>query len=388
MRLKKRRKWSTYTCVLILVSAAGVFGLCGLSFALGVGFGRSSISSDQRELGSVPSESKNAGLNLQNSPRGILASNPVASAQNAASSSNKASPMSSNTSQMTKRQQSPNGGAFVHMGKTGGSTLSILLRNGCHSYVAHPCREIAAEHESLASRRIESYYHVPDFGLLPVSHHDFYLITMRDPFDRTVSAFVFEHIRNKDARNEEIDEFKRPKYEEAYRCFPTLQSFVELLGEDSKQFKYPYHKALVVADSCTDLARAAFHGRVKIYNHLYFGYQRIGTLIPDISHQTLYATRQEHLWDDWKTVNDALGQTDVYIPPNQQVRNMTVLELQNQLPVTRHLTALGRDILCRALKEEYEAYFWILQRAKNLSPHDISQSMAYAKKNCPDVSLR
>ena len=274
------------------------------------------------------------------------------------------------------------------MGKTGGSTLSILLRNGCHSYVAHPCREIAAEHESLASRRIESYYHVPDFGLLPMSHHDFYLITMRDPFDRTVSAFVFEHIRNKDARNEEIDEFKRPKYEEAYRCFPTLQSFVELLGEDSTQFEYPYHKALVVADSCTDLARAAFHGRVKIYNHMYFSYQRIGALIPDISHQTLYATRQEHLWDDWKTVNEALGQTDVYIPPNQQVRNMTVLELQNQLPVTRHLNALGRDILCRALKEEYEAYFWFLQRAKNLSPHDISQSMAYAKKNCPDVSLR
>ena len=248
---------------------------------------------------------------------------------------------------------------------------------------------IAPEQESVASRQIESYYHVPDFGLLPQSHHDFYLITLRDPFDRTVSAFVFEHIRNKDARHEEIDEFKRPKFEEAYKCFPTLQSFVELLGDDSTEFQYPYHKAMVVADSCADLARAAFHGRVKIYNHLYFSFQRIGTLIPQIGQQTLYVTRQEHLWDDWRTVNQALGQPAqaVYLPTHQQIRNTTAYELQNQLPVTRTLDKRGREILCHALTEEYEAYFWILHHAKNLSPHSISQSMAYAKKNCPSISL-
>ena len=30
-------------------------------------------------------------------------------------------------------------GAFIHVGKTGGSTLSLLLRNGCHSFVPKPC---------------------------------------------------------------------------------------------------------------------------------------------------------------------------------------------------------------------------------------------------------
>lgn len=281
----------------------------------------------------------------------------------------------------------------MHMGKTGGSTLSLLLRNGCHSYMAHPCREV--DHESMASKLIESYYHVPDFGLLRQSHHDFYLITTRDPLDRTISAFVFEHIRNKDARDETIDEFKRPKYEWAYQCFPTLQSFVDLLGDGdqdpSTQFRYPYSQAMVVADSCTDLARAAFHGRVKIYSHLFFSFQRIGTLIPQINRQTLYVTRQEHLWDDWRAVNEALGQTDgpAYIPPHQEeVRNTTVLELQDRLPVTRELNERGREMLCRALEEEYQAYFWFLGHAKNLSPHDISQSIAHAKKNCPNVVIR
>ena len=49
-------------------------------------------------------------------------------------------------------------GAFVHLEKTGGSTLSLLLRNGCHSYMPKPCREVVGK-ESAASKRVESYYH-------------------------------------------------------------------------------------------------------------------------------------------------------------------------------------------------------------------------------------
>jgi len=54
--------------------------------------------------------------------------------------------------------QSPEGGAFVHIGKTGGSSLSVLLRNGCHSWMPHPCRNVTRE--TRASELIESYYHV------------------------------------------------------------------------------------------------------------------------------------------------------------------------------------------------------------------------------------
>jgi len=185
-----------------------------------------------------------------------------------------------------------------------------------------------------------------------------------------------------------LDEFKRPKFEEAYKCFPTLQSFAELL-DGKQEFRYPYSKAMVVADSCPDLARAAFYSHVKIYNHLYFSYQTIGTLIPQVAHQTIYVTRQEHLWDDWKTVNIALGQApeSVHIPV-QHLRNTTVLELQNKLPVTRALNERGREILCRVLQDEYNAYFWFLRKAKNLSPHDISQSILHSKQNCPKLEFQ
>jgi Sulfotransferase family len=284
------------------------------------------------------------------------------------------------------------GGALIHTGKTGGSTISVLLRHGCHSFMPHPCRtDEELPHESMASKRIESYYHVPDFGRLPQSHHAFYVVMSRDPLDRMISAFVFDHVRNRYARNETVDPFKVQKYQDAYVCFPTLQRFVDLLGDDPHHFSYPHKQNWVSAESCPDLAKAAIHSRVKIYNHLYFSYQKLLSFVPTIHQQTLYAIRQEYLWPDWKSLNVVLGQTEpVYVPENDKdrmIRNVTQMEAAHAMPVTRELDAVGTVRLCQALRGEYRGYLWLLKRAKNLSPHDVDQSIAYAKRQCPSLDI-
>jgi hypothetical protein len=43
-------------------------------------------------------------------------------------------------------------GAFIHVGKTGGSTLSRYQRNGCHSFVPKPCRGKYLLNESYISK--------------------------------------------------------------------------------------------------------------------------------------------------------------------------------------------------------------------------------------------
>lgn len=280
----------------------------------------------------------------------------------------------------------PKNGSFVHVGKTAGSTVSILLRNGCHSFMPHPCREVPME--SIVSLLIQSYYHVPDFGKLKDSHHDFYALSCRDPFDRTVSAFVFDHINNRYARNETIDPWKVEKYMEAYRCFPTLQDYVELLGEDSKQFSYLFTQRSVNADSCPDLARAAFHGRVKLYSHLFFSFQRIQSLLPSDHEYDLYAVRKEFLWKDWKSLNGAFGQpeTSVFIPPESQSQRRNVTD--DRMPVKRTLNEHGRSLLCRALEDEYRVYFSFLNRAKNLNSGDLELSIQVARRNCPMLAIR
>lgn len=47
--------------------------------------------------------------------------------------------------------------AFIHLGKTGGSTLSLQLRNGCHSFVKKPCHKV--QNETIVSELVTNYYH-------------------------------------------------------------------------------------------------------------------------------------------------------------------------------------------------------------------------------------
>lgn len=55
---------------------------------------------------------------------------------------------------MPPQESSENTAGFVHVGKTGGSTISKLLRNGCTSFVEGPCRQII--HESIISKSVVS----------------------------------------------------------------------------------------------------------------------------------------------------------------------------------------------------------------------------------------
>lgn len=275
-------------------------------------------------------------------------------------------------------QRTPAGGAFVHIGKTGGSTLSVLLRNGCHSYMRHPCRNVTDE--TTASQRIQSYYHVPDFGLLPQSKHDFYLVTVRDPLDRTISGFVYDHYRNQQARGIPLTQLALDRTKAAYSCFPKLETFAGYLEGDPSDFDYPFAKNIINNTSCQDLARAAMAGRVRIFNHLYFGYARIQQLIPDMGHQILLVSRQEHLWSDWQAINRVLGQTSSVVQPASAIRrNMTHLVL----PVGRQLSRRRARALCRALADEYRAYFGLLRQAVNVQPAHVEQALAKARHNCP-----
>jgi hypothetical protein len=97
--------------------------------------------------------------------------------------------------EITKPPRTP--GAFLHIGKTGGSTLSHLLRHGCHSWAPKPC-QIPANETYIS--QLSTYYHVPDFKKLNKTAYSFYTISLRDPLERTLSAFTYSHPANQRAR--------------------------------------------------------------------------------------------------------------------------------------------------------------------------------------------
>ncbi|CAB9511645.1 expressed unknown protein [Seminavis robusta] len=272
-------------------------------------------------------------------------------------------------------------GAFIHMGKTGGSTLSLRLRNGCHSYMTKPCRSVPLE--TVASRLVGTYYHVPDFGLIPQSKHPFYIMTLRDPFQRSVSAFVYEHLDNVKARGETISPLSEEAKTEAKKCFPTLETFVEYIGDNPDDYDYPYHRSQIVATNCTSLARAVMDAKVRRFNHFFFPFQKIRDFIPTDNNPIIFATRQEHLWYDWKKINFLLGQVGDVVTPPDKARDLSDV---NQ-PVTRDLSELGRHRLCKALQKEYDGYVRILREAINLNDKDVEESLAEIHQNCPNVII-
>lgn len=282
-------------------------------------------------------------------------------------------------------KQDPTGGAFVHIGKTGGSTLSKLMRNGCPSMIERPCYHVPKE--TIVSKLVHSYYHVMDFGLLPQSNHDFYLLSLRDPFDRLVSAFCYEHMRNRHATNNtgSLNRFQIKVLDNAYKCFPTLEDFASYFQQgDPYQFHYPYKYNIVEPKPCRDFALAVFHGKVRLFHHLYFNYQQIRSLIPNIHQQTILATRLETLWEDWTSANTYLGQSiETILIPDAHLRDTSHLDL----PVTKELSVQGREAICLALQLEYNAYFWLVSRAKNLNRHDLAATLVRARQRCPSVQL-
>eukprot|EP00980_Cylindrotheca_fusiformis_P004006 scaffold880_cov132-Cylindrotheca_fusiformis.AAC.2 len=286
---------------------------------------------------------------------------------------------------MPPRDSSVKSAGFVHIGKTGGSSISTLLRNGCTSFVAGPCRNIS--HETSVSKYVEHYYHVPDFWRLPETKHEAFIISIRDPFDRSVSSLLYHHPEN--AKVYSLRQTKKQLYYGplAYACFPTLEAFAQLMHGNSTNCNYPYRQNSIVADDCTGLACAVVHGKVRLFSHLFFNYRNIlDTKLPTDPPRRIFVLRQEFLWDDWKALNQLLGQTEPVIIPSasEKWRNVTGIKL----PVTRDISLDGRNKLCHALQAEFMAYFRILKKAINMNKAEVEKSVIIAQKNCPNLDVR
>ncbi len=99
--------------------------------------------------------------------------------------------------------------AFIHVGKSGGSTISVLLRNGCMTAVdGIPCESDRwlkipnQTEETIASKRILFYLHTPhvDKGNMTGYYQRIssVVVVARDPLERFISAFLARHPRNLD----------------------------------------------------------------------------------------------------------------------------------------------------------------------------------------------
>jgi len=326
------------------------------------------------------------------------------------------------------RPKTPNTlGAFVHISKTGGSSLTRLLKNGCHRKLRKPClargglpRDIPKES---AVSKLTTYYHVPDFinFRLFTEPHKFYLFTIRDPLERLISAYLFLHPSNQAAvsyhtarkrhantrvlnSTEELHNFHYNWIDKGshmnfnasidlFSCFPSIQSYSSLLNNSDRNQKSHWEVYWKRGD-CANVARSTLRQiaernsqkRVTSANQFVWNLPSITHhLIPDnktieMWDTTILLTRTEHMVDDWISANRYLGQVgEIVTPPIKVIGDSSGIEY----PVKNDLTEGGRKSLCLALANEYTIYFSLLVKAENLSNRDVYKSLEQAKRNCP-----
>jgi hypothetical protein len=290
-------------------------------------------------------------------------------------------------------------GAFVHIGKTGGSSLTKLLANGCHSFIEKPCRNVTSE--SVISKQT-TYFHTPDFelgGLINRSF-DFYVITLRDPLSRTISSYrhshpdnqlvwLFDEVKQTPHYKEQVEKFgeihnliwkKRAEvtlepYKELYKCFPTLQDFSMQLTVNIQR------EDILDKKNCSNVASLALQHRVPLLEHLFWDIRKVVSQIDLKPEAELVVLRTEYLLNDWLTGNYYLGGLHLGNEFGEILRN------SSNYPVQKKVDREGRLRLCAAIQEEYIIYFELLWRAKNLNRDDIKDCMKRAKTLCPNVTI-
>lgn len=320
-------------------------------------------------------------------------------------------------------------GAFIHLGKTGGSSLSTLLNNGCHSWVPKPCRDDLAhasfdmKHETILSK-LTTYYHTPDFSNKVMFHnlksniHEFIVITVRDPFERMVSKYVYSHpallIVNKFEAFKKTAQFtiqmrklgseaavyafreakiqdKHREIFDVYECFPTLEAFAMLL-DDVLDHKAEHWRDSMKRGDCANVAKLAVNpfaiddaGFETLLTHFHWNLVSMYQSHAGIDAYPTMALRTEHLNTDWIASNRYLGQDGDVLSPVKKLRD-TSSTIQSSV-VSKDLSKEGRKKVCIALKDEYNYYLSIIWNSINLKQDEKLESLEYSRKNCPWLDL-
>lgn len=169
----------------------------------------------------------------------------------------------------------------------------------------------------------------------------------------------------------------------AYKCFKSLESFAEYIGDEPDKFTY-HNPNLINKRNCTILARAIVAGRVSALEHMYNNYVNMLQWIP--AGKDIYIIRQEHIWDDWVRVNHMLGEKVPVVLPVERVRRNVTADAKP--PVTKDLSGAGTRRLCRALIHEYDALFKLMHRAKNIATEEIDEAVETGSRHCPNIGIR
>lgn len=276
---------------------------------------------------------------------------------------------------------------YVHVGKTGGITLDKVLRSNCMWYSGAARRKkclkaLDDDHDGGSSNTMVSELSKATLHLGPrrdynewILNATIFLVTVRNPIARAVSASNFDHPSNNDPRRyaQGMPDSVKLFYIE---CFPTVQDLANLL-QVADQAKQRLTKKQL---TCYNSARRtlAGDGSRNGASHLrmnYAFYNELSmALFPD---RPLLVLRTEYLWEDLARIDRMLGGNG-YFP---HVGKAYTHGSQSHA-VQQGLSVQGKQTVCCYLASEMQIYEDLLRKAINLLPMEIRETLSEAYCDC------
>ena len=317
-------------------------------------------------------------------------------------STDKSSKPSKDALQALKSKPKPRSITFLHVGKAGGSSVSCNIRAAfkwgkrhCPGYEHGNKLRYAygSRNDSAISKQVHCYVHYNE--RLYCYDNPSFVVNVRNPIDRLISWYLYEHRENWAVTANHTYPPNRPKHcgqQMLFSCYPTLDSLaaVGLAGDRPSDGDMLRIRHDLTEDECRRWAWAAVRGRIPASYHNVWNYEWYLSYLLDRKARgkdlEIFVLRIEHLDEDWSNLDKLLGGTGAALPKSRSHNNDAS---KKQLAVSdKTMSADGMANLCRALCREIQVYRQVLEMADNLERDQVAESLRELKKICPKTNER
>ena len=211
---------------------------------------------------------------------------------------------------------------YVHVGKTGGTTLNSVLQSNCRLYSKSGAKKCISnfqrmqKNESKLSSMVEKTMHIKGRPAhfkpkRPGDKVTTFLFTVRNPITRAVSGFDMTNPKNERRKGSNVTNFFY------FKCFPMAQVLAEVLENSTSETDnlcYPLGKNTLQGGlGTTNIAKDAYQ--------LKFNYGAFTNLtIQKYPSKEIFVVRTEALWEDMADLEVALGGS------HEQFENVKILK--------------------------------------------------------------
>ena len=272
---------------------------------------------------------------------------------------------------------------YVHVGKTGGTTLDSILRSNCEWYwrslYCWKAFHAQGEETILSKLTLKTIHARPierEEDLQFVEHNiTTFLFTVRNPIDRAISSFYFDHPDNIPSESKMTAYVREIFYK---RCFPDMETLSTVLGNYSTPhiISIPHFENETRVDEydCFQNGKDVLEGIGEVvYNgHLRKNYDFYMKQTIDIfPWNEVFVVRTEEFEHDLKTLNAALYDAHAtalnYTHKSSALDHMTKQTHGSETyKVKTNLYKKGKMVICCYLSKENQIFENLVRSASNL----------------------